>query len=148
VQRRIIVDGIKVEGEDAQRIIDDALGASGDSGQWSAGATIGVITTCALVVGGASCVSGVLAQRFGAGPSWAWMIGVSLVGSPIVAGTWFHVYLRLHRRRLREAMRRRGFELCPRCGYWLKGLGPDSAHCPECGAERRSLADDAASSTP
>jgi hypothetical protein len=142
VQRRIIVDGVKVEGEDAQRIIDEALGAHGTSGQWSTGAIVGVVTTCVLVVGPVSCVTGLLVERFGAGPSWAWMIAVSLIGSVIVAGAWYHLYLRTHRRRLREAMRRRGFELCRECGYWLKGLGPESEHCPECGAERAALPDD------
>ena len=34
-------------------------------------------------------------------------------------------------------MRRRGFDLCTRCGYWLKGLGPDQTRCPECGAYKR-----------
>ncbi len=35
-----------------------------------------------------------------------------------------------------QAMRRRGHDVCPRCGYWLKGLSEDVERCPECGADR------------
>ncbi|MHC4129643.1 MAG: hypothetical protein ACYTE6_07455 [Planctomycetota bacterium] len=33
------------------------------------------------------------------------------------------------------ALRQHGHDVCPKCGYWLKGLR-DETHCPECGAER------------
>jgi hypothetical protein len=37
-----------------------------------------------------------------------------------------------------RAARRHGYDVCAKCGYWLKGLGTDTTHCPECGAERES----------
>ncbi len=33
-------------------------------------------------------------------------------------------------------LRRWQFDVCPRCGYWLKGLGSEVPDCPECGAAR------------
>ena len=33
------------------------------------------------------------------------------------------------------ALRHHGHDVCPKCGYWLKGL-QDETRCPECGAER------------
>lgn len=38
-----------------------------------------------------------------------------------------------------EATRRHGYEVCARCGYWLKGLANDVARCPECGARRTPM---------
>jgi hypothetical protein len=35
-----------------------------------------------------------------------------------------------------RAARQNGYDVCVRCGYWLKGLGADSTKCPECGADR------------
>ena len=36
-------------------------------------------------------------------------------------------------------LRGRHFDVCMRCGYWLKGLDDDVAQCPECGATRSGL---------
>jgi hypothetical protein len=38
-----------------------------------------------------------------------------------------------------RATRKHGFDVCADCGYWLRGLGDDTAHCPECGAKREPL---------
>jgi rubrerythrin len=58
----------------------------------------------------------------------------------IIVGLAYHPLMRLfHRREMREAMARRGFEICPSCGYWLKGLREDSTRCPECGAQRLTM---------
>lgn len=35
-----------------------------------------------------------------------------------------------------EAVREQGFELCPKCGYWLRDLPDETTKCPECGAKR------------
>ncbi|UCD75798.1 MAG: hypothetical protein JSV91_02550 [Phycisphaerales bacterium] len=35
-----------------------------------------------------------------------------------------------------RAIRDRGFDVCLKCGYWLRGLGDEVKLCPECGAER------------
>ena len=37
-----------------------------------------------------------------------------------------------------RALRLHGYDVCPRCGYWLKGLADDTDRCPECGAEREA----------
>jgi len=42
-----------------------------------------------------------------------------------------------------RATRRHGYDVCAKCGYWLRGLGDDIKRCPECGCARR-LADAAA----
>jgi hypothetical protein len=36
----------------------------------------------------------------------------------------------------RARLRDRGYDVCLQCGYWLHGLGPDIAQCPECGSPR------------
>ena len=38
--------------------------------------------------------------------------------------------------RVNAALRELGYDVCSRCGYWLRGLNDDVGHCPECGSER------------
>ena len=38
--------------------------------------------------------------------------------------------------RVYAALRELGYDVCSRCGYWLRGLNDDVGHCPECGSER------------
>jgi hypothetical protein len=38
-----------------------------------------------------------------------------------------------------RATRQHGYEVCVRCGYWLRGLGPDVRRCPECGERREPI---------
>lgn len=33
-------------------------------------------------------------------------------------------------------LREMGYDVCPRCGYWLRGLNDDVQQCPECGEAR------------
>jgi len=33
-------------------------------------------------------------------------------------------------------LRERGYDICPKCGYWLRDLDETIAHCPECGRAR------------
>jgi hypothetical protein len=42
----------------------------------------------------------------------------------------------LSRRHTYRALVRVGYDVCLNCGYWLRGLGEDVKHCPECGARR------------
>ncbi len=35
-----------------------------------------------------------------------------------------------------RATRQHGYDVCLKCGYWLRGLGGDVKRCPECGAQR------------
>jgi rubrerythrin len=43
------------------------------------------------------------------------------------------------RREHYHRIRLEGFDVCTRCGYWLRGLGDDVRQCPECGAEREAM---------
>ena len=38
-----------------------------------------------------------------------------------------------------EATRRHGYDVCAKCGYWLKGLDDDITRCPECGRQREAM---------
>jgi len=38
-----------------------------------------------------------------------------------------------------RATRRQGYDVCGKCGYWLKGLSDEIKRCPECGAAREAL---------
>jgi hypothetical protein len=64
--------------------------------------------------------------------------GVVLCASVGVSGTILQ-----HRpwyvRSLRLGVRKRGYEVCLKCGYWLRELPEDEDRCPECGAKRRSM---------
>ncbi|MHC4948785.1 MAG: hypothetical protein ACYTG1_11070 [Planctomycetota bacterium] len=35
-----------------------------------------------------------------------------------------------------RATRQQGYDVCARCGFWLRGLPDEVATCPECGADR------------
>lgn len=73
------------------------------------------------------------------GRTWPWnlsglaMIVFSLFMVP-TALTW-----RL-KRYVHRALREQGYDLCRECGYWLRGLHKGVKKCPECGADRDSLA--------
>jgi len=38
-----------------------------------------------------------------------------------------------------RALRERGYDVCMRCGYWLRDLPEDAVCCPECGTQREGL---------
>ena len=40
---------------------------------------------------------------------------------------------------VRREVRRYGWEVCVKCGYWLRGLPADEPHCPECGSPREPM---------
>ena len=40
--------------------------------------------------------------------------------------------------RVNAAIGELGYDVCRRCGYWLRGLSDTVERCPECGHERRS----------
>ncbi|UCD75697.1 MAG: hypothetical protein JSV91_02045 [Phycisphaerales bacterium] len=136
MKRRIIIDGIKVEGLEAKRIIDEVLHDADETGQGRRGAPPGLILGTIIVAGVFSCAAGAAVHRLVGGPIGQSMIGASALTALIAAAVWGRAYLLFHRRRLRMAMRQHGYELCLSCGYWLKGLVADSQRCPECGAVR------------
>jgi hypothetical protein len=47
-----------------------------------------------------------------------------------------HFFLARH---IRRELRRRNYEVCERCGYWLEPLDASIMRCPECGADRKPL---------
>ena len=36
-------------------------------------------------------------------------------------------------------IRLEGFDICLKCGYWLRGLGDEITNCPECGTMREAM---------
>jgi hypothetical protein len=38
-----------------------------------------------------------------------------------------------------RATRQQGYDVCAKCGYWLKGLSDDINRCPECGMAREAV---------
>ena len=36
-------------------------------------------------------------------------------------------------------IRLEGFDVCLKCGYWLRGLGDEISNCPECGTKREPM---------
>lgn len=64
---------------------------------------------------------------------------VLVVAIPVMGFIWMMFALvnrKLLQRSMRRAMRDLGYNLCPACGYWLRGLAADTGHCPECGSPR------------
>jgi hypothetical protein len=136
VKRRIIIDGIKVEGAEAKRIIDEVLYDTHETGQRQWGVPRGLIAGTIIVAGVFSWVAASVVHRLLGGATWPWMAAAGAVTALIVAAVWGRAYLHFHHKELAGAMRERGFDRCPGCGCWLKGLDGDSPRCPECGAAR------------
>jgi uncharacterized paraquat-inducible protein A len=136
--RRIIIDGIKVEGPQAQQIIQEAMYDVDEAGKPRRALPLSQLVVVAIVVGIVTGVVGYLLTRYANGLSRKMYIAICIFVSFIVAAICSRFYWRTQRRQLRAAMRRHGFELCTHCGYWLKGLSPDQSRCPECGAARQA----------
>ncbi len=62
-----------------------------------------------------------------------WILAFYLGGFMAGMALSFGVYALLTRRKVREAMRELGYEVCPGCGYDLRGV---SSSCPKCGWRR------------
>ena len=134
--RRILVDGIKLEGADAQRMIDEVLRDVDETGAPRRLVPLSLLVIVAVACGVAAGVTAYVLGRYANGVSSGWRNAICVGVALVVTATCSRLQWRLHRRALRAAMRRHGFDLCPRCGYWLKGLGDDRTRCPECGAQR------------
>jgi hypothetical protein len=139
IKRRIIVDGIRVEGIEARRIVDEVMRDVDERGQPRRLAPPGLMAGAIILATVFSCVAGMLVQRFVGGAVGPWMVAVGLATGLTVGAVWGRTYMRFQRRQIRQAMRRRGFDLCPECGYRLKGLCENSTRCPECGAAREGI---------
>ena len=92
-----------------------------------------------LTVFSASDVGGRLATLIGVG---GWIHRLFRAGAPFVLFVACFVVGGAVLQRLRfapcvyRALRYHGYEVCARCGYWLRGLGNDILRCPECGTLR------------
>ena len=76
---------------------------------------------------------GVSLAMFGLGRVAAEFLSHAFIVVPlIVAGSWTFRFVYL--RPIRRAMRDLGYNVCLKCGYWLKGLDDRTPSCPECGA--------------
>ena len=68
-----------------------------------------------------------------------WMDWLLSLGMPFLLGT--PTLLVLKRLRMapivRQVARERGWDICVRCGYWLRDLPETVRRCPECGRARR-----------
>lgn len=62
-----------------------------------------------------------------------------LYGPAVLLATYLsHAYVLRHvyAPHVRRAVREFGYDLCLKCGYWLRGLDDDITRCPECGSPR------------
>ncbi len=134
--RRIIVDGIKVEGAEAQRIVDEVMRDADETGAPRRILPLSLLVVVAIAVGVATGVTGYVLGRFASGLTGGWYIAICVGVGVVVSSVCSRLHWRFYRRQLRAAMRRHGFDLCSNCGYWLKGLGQEQTRCPECGATR------------
>ena len=73
--------------------------------------------------------SGLIHRLFRAGAPFALFVACFVLGGAVLQRHRFApcVY---------RAIRRHGYEVCTKCGYWLKGLDADIKRCPECGTRR------------
>ena len=61
-----------------------------------------------------------------------------LLGMIVLSAVATGLYIRrAWRSQLLRALQSMGYEVCGHCGYSLRGLGEDTLHCPECGADRQ-----------
>jgi len=75
---------------------------------------------------------GLIHKLFRAGAPFALFVVCFVVGGAVLQRCRFApcVY---------RATRRHGYDVCPNCGYWLKGLGESTDSCPECGTQRQPM---------
>ena len=68
----------------------------------------------------------------------SWIVSMLVILVPLmVAAMWsFRI---VYTRPVRMAMRELGYDVCPNCGYSLRGLEGEDRHCPECGAAAPGL---------
>ena len=140
MKRKVIIDRIRLSPEEAKKIIDEAVESAAHTTSLgnilSFGALI-VVFFIAIFV--AVWLASGLGLMFSSRSPWAGLwICITYPSAAVLICFIYHPLMRFfHRKEIRAEMSARGFELCPTCGYWLKGLGADSSHCPECGTQTR-----------
>lgn len=68
--------------------------------------------------------------------STPWWLLASLPAAAVPPIIVFIIMRHRLKKHLLQALRHHGYELCPKCGYWLRGLDGRVKNCPECGAKR------------
>ena len=109
----IIIDGIRLDRDQARQIIDEAVEETRKE-DWVRGATgLALLILVILVVVIASgWFSAILIRYFTGGSlsAWIWVIATSIM-TGVIVGLAYHPLMRpLHRREIRRAMIRHGFE--------------------------------------
>lgn len=97
--RRIIIDGIKVEGDEASRITNDVLRDVDETGTPRRLVPLGMLVGTAVFAGVASGVTGWVLVRI-VGLRGAWFLVICVAVALAVTFAWRHVHLRLQRRLL------------------------------------------------
>jgi ssDNA-binding Zn-finger/Zn-ribbon topoisomerase 1 len=72
------------------------------------------------------------------GLDWMTLLTLPLLFGGIFVISWLVIRAR-GSMACNQALREYGFDVCPRCEYWLRGLHEDVRQCPECGAAREPL---------
>ena len=135
-RNRIVVDGIRIEGAAARKLMRDALGQANMDGQSNNGFRELFLAIAFFIF---VVPVGLLLPRV---PEWFPSFPVYLLpgaagfGVSLLVGAWWRW---THKRAIRRAMQSVGYELCENCGYWLRGLSVDVKQCPECGAHREPM---------
>jgi DNA-directed RNA polymerase subunit RPC12/RpoP len=79
-----------------------------------------------------------LAESVWATSEWPTLVIIfAAAGAVIVARV---ILGRIYGRPVRRALRQEGYEVCVRCGDWLRDLTDREKRCPLCGAERQPMA--------
>ncbi len=73
----------------------------------------------------------------------AWFAGtwpLAIVALAVALWIWGCIlYGLLSRAEHYHRIRLEGFDICLKCGYWLRGLAEDVTNCPECGTKREPM---------
>ncbi len=139
-RRGIIVDGIKLDRTASKRVLAEAYKIAKSKGRRRL-STLGSALAIVILSGGLMAYpvyKVIVTIGFGGLGLMLGSYAVSGAGV-LVAVVMLRPGLRwFNRKEMRLAMRELGYKLCTNCGYWLKGLGEEIKHCPECGWRREA----------
>ena len=134
LKRRITISGIRLEGEEAikaGRIAHEVI--YGKSKRRIILSYLFLMITSGLITGLFMYFFILLARAYCNQPPTLLIVILSSMAGAVIGITWNRLWLIRRRRYLRREMARLGYDLCPECGYWLKGQSDTSTRCPECG---------------
>lgn len=90
-----------------------------------------------IVVYLAACLQFGLHESLWATGEWVFYVFFVAWAATFV-GAWAGLG-RVYGRPLRRALRQEGYEVCIRCGHWLRDLSDREQRCPVCGAPREAM---------